>query len=138
LLFIHSNCWQPLLIQCVSMDRRTRSPRNLAYLGLLDPEDEGTMTFRNRAQWPRGLRRGSAVASLLGLRVRIPPGAWMHVSHKCCVLSGRGLCDGLITRPEESYWVWCVWVWSWSIDNEEARAHWGLLRRGVNDHSKRH
>ena len=21
----------------------------------------------------------------------------------CCVLSGRGLCDGLITRPEESY-----------------------------------
>jgi hypothetical protein len=26
----------------------------------------------------------------------------------CCVLSGRGLCDGLITRPEESYLVWCV------------------------------
>jgi hypothetical protein len=24
------------------------------------------------------------------------------------VLSGRGLCDGLITRPEESYRVWCV------------------------------
>jgi len=22
---------------------------------------------------------------------------------ECCVLSGRGLCDGLITRPEESY-----------------------------------
>jgi len=33
----------------------------------------------------------------------------------CCVfylLSGRGLCVGLITRPEESYRVWCVWVWS--------------------------
>jgi len=28
------------------------------------------------------------------------------------VLSGRGLCDGLSTRPEESYRVWCVWVWS--------------------------
>jgi hypothetical protein len=30
----------------------------------------------------------------------------------CCeyyVLSGRGLCDGLITRPEESYGV-CVCV----------------------------
>jgi len=27
------------------------------------------------------------------------------------VLSGRGLCDGLITRPEESYRLWCVqWV----------------------------
>jgi hypothetical protein len=24
------------------------------------------------------------------------------------VLSGRGLCDGLITRPEESYRVCCV------------------------------
>ena len=25
-----------------------------------------------------------------------------------CVLSGRGLCDGLITRTEESYRLWCV------------------------------
>jgi hypothetical protein len=24
------------------------------------------------------------------------------------VLSGRGLCDGLVTRPEESYRLWCV------------------------------
>jgi len=28
----------------------------------------------------------------------------------CCVLSGRGLCDGLITRPEESYRLWRVVV----------------------------
>jgi len=27
----------------------------------------------------------------------------MHVCCECCVLSGRGLCDELITRPEESY-----------------------------------
>ena len=27
-----------------------------------------------------------------------------------CVLSGRGLCDELITRPEESYRLWCVVV----------------------------
>jgi hypothetical protein len=27
----------------------------------------------------------------------------MSVSRECCVLSGRGLCVGLITRPEESY-----------------------------------
>jgi hypothetical protein len=26
----------------------------------------------------------------------------MFVCCKCCVLSGRGLCDGPITRPEES------------------------------------
>jgi hypothetical protein len=27
-----------------------------------------------------------------------------------CLLSGRGLCDELITRPEESYRMWCVVV----------------------------
>ena len=27
-----------------------------------------------------------------------------------CVLSGRGLCDELITRSEESYWLWSVVV----------------------------
>jgi len=29
----------------------------------------------------------------------------MFVCCECCVLSGRGLCDELITRPEESYWL---------------------------------
>ena len=32
----------------------------------------------------------------------------MPVSCECFVLSGRGLCFGLITGPEESYRVWCV------------------------------
>jgi hypothetical protein len=68
-----------------------------------------------RSQWPRGLRRGSAAARLLGLWVRIPQRAWMSVCCECCVLLGRGLCNGLVTRPEESYRVWCVWVWSWSL-----------------------
>jgi hypothetical protein len=27
----------------------------------------------------------------------------MSVSCECCVLSDRGLCDELVTRPEESY-----------------------------------
>jgi hypothetical protein len=60
---------------------------------------------------PRGcavLRRGSSAATLLRLRIRIPPGEWMSVSCEFCVLSGTGLCVELITRPEESYWVWCV------------------------------
>jgi len=35
--------------------------------------------------------------------------AWgMDVCRECCVLSGRVRCDGLITRPEESYRMWCV------------------------------
>jgi hypothetical protein len=32
----------------------------------------------------------------------------MSVRCECYVLSGRGLCDELITRPEESYRLWCV------------------------------
>jgi hypothetical protein len=81
-----------------------------------------------RSRWPRGLRRGSAAAGLLGLKVRIPPGAWMSVCCECCVLSGRGLCVGMVTRPDVSYRLWCVWVWSWILDNEEVVAHWWLLR----------
>ena len=48
-------------------------------------------------EWP-------AAARLLGLRVRIPPGPWMSVVS--VVFSGRGICDGTITRPEESYRLW--------------------------------
>jgi hypothetical protein len=34
----------------------------------------------------------------------------MFVCCECCVLSGRGLCDGLITRPEKFYRLWRVVV----------------------------
>jgi hypothetical protein len=34
----------------------------------------------------------------------------MLVCCKRCLLSGRDLCDGLITRPEESYRLWRVVV----------------------------
>ena len=41
------------------------------------------------------------------------PAEGMIVSCECCVLWGRVLCVGLITRLEESYRVWCVQsVWS--------------------------
>jgi hypothetical protein len=46
----------------------------------------------------RGQRRGFAAARLVGLRFRIQP--------ECCVLSGRGLCDGL--RSPTECWVLCV------------------------------
>ena len=63
-----------------------------------------------RSQWPRGLRRRSTAARLLRLWVRIPPGARMFVCCECRVFSDRGLCDELITRPEESYRLCCVVV----------------------------
>ena len=34
----------------------------------------------------------------------------MSICCKCSMLSCRGLCDDLITHPEESYWLWCVVV----------------------------
>ena len=39
--------------------------------------------------------------SLAGITGSNPAGAWMCGCCECCVLLGRGLCVGLITRPEE-------------------------------------
>ena len=48
--------------------------------------------------------------TLAGIVVSNPAGAWMSLSCDCCVLSGRDLCEELITRPEESHRLWCVVV----------------------------
>jgi hypothetical protein len=53
----------------------------------------GACTVFRRSRSPRSLKRRSAAAGLLGLRVRITPEARMYVSCERCVLSGRGLCD---------------------------------------------
>ena len=53
-------------------------------------------------EWPQA-------AHLLRSWVRIPPGAWIFVCCECRVL-GRGLCDELITRPEEFYRLCCIVV----------------------------
>jgi len=44
------------------------------------------------------------------------------------VLSGTGLCDGLITRPEESYRLWHVIVCDQETSkNEKAKAcYWAV------------
>jgi len=55
-------------------------------------------------------RENSLVKWLLRLWVRIPPGAWMFFCCEWCMMSGRCLCDELITRPEESYRLWSVVV----------------------------
>jgi len=45
------------------------------------------------------------------------------------VLSGRGLCDELITRPGESYRLWCVVVYDLeNLKNEEAMTRVGSQR----------
>jgi len=42
----------------------------------------------SRSKWPRFLRRRSAAPRLLGLRVRIPLGAWVFLSCESCVYYG--------------------------------------------------
>jgi len=68
--------------------------------------DVGDNNLVNNFKCPHGLRRGFAASRLLWLRVRIPPVAWRFVSCDCFVLSGRGLCEELPTRPEKFYRVW--------------------------------
>ena len=66
---------------------------------------------------------------LLRLWVRIPPGAWMSACFECFVLSGRGLCDALITRPEESYRMCCVVVCD--LETSRMRRPWPALGRSA-------
>ena len=73
-------------------------------------------------QWSLGLRRKSAVARLLRFWVRIPPGAWISVCCECCVLSGRGLCEELITRPGELFLLW--WVVMYGFETLWMRKPW--------------
>ena len=54
--------------------------------------------------------RCTAAARLLRSWVRIPSGACIFVCCECRVLSGRGLCNELITHPEEFYRLCCVVV----------------------------
>ena len=57
------------------------------------------------AAWSKGYVYGRSPTEIVGSN---PTGSWMYVFCECCVLSGRGLCNALITRPEESYQLWCV------------------------------
>jgi len=87
-----------------------------------------------RSQWLRSLRCRSAASCLLRSWVRIPPGAWMFICCECCVLSGRGLCDELITRPEESYPLWCVIVCD--LETSRMRRPWPALGRSATEKKK--
>ena len=77
----------------------------------------------------RGLSSLSAAARFLGLWFRIPQGAYLSVCCEYCVLSGRSLCVGLITRPEESYRVWCVVVRD--LETSRMRRPWPALGRSL-------
>jgi hypothetical protein len=72
----------------------------------------GGPTLGQRRYLPSGpMASRSTAARLLRWWVRFPPGIWMFVCCVCCVLSGIGLCDELITRPEKSSRMWRVVVY---------------------------
>jgi len=56
----------------------------------------------------------------------------MFVCCECCVLSGRVLCDELITRPEESYRLWCVVVFDLETSWMKARGPLGAVAPQTN------
>ena len=53
----------------------------------------------------------------------------MPVCCDCYVLSGRGFCNELITRPEESYRLWRVIVCD--LETSRMRRSWPALGRSV-------
>ena len=58
----------------------------------------------------------------------------MSVCCECCVLSGRGLCDALITRPEESYRLRCVVVCD--LETSRMMRSWPSLGRSATGKKK--
>jgi len=58
----------------------------------------------------------------------------MFVCCECCVLSGRGICDELITRPEESYQLCCVIVCD--LETSRMRRPWPSLGRSATGKKK--
>ena len=77
-----------------------------------------------------------AAAHMLRSWVRIPPEAWIFVCCECRVLSGRGLCDELITRPEVSYRLCCVVVCDLEISRIGALYIYDISSLRVNDFGK--
>ena len=74
--------------------------------------------------------KGGIINSVTGLHL---VGYFYRVCCECCVFSGRGLCDELITRLEESYRLWCVVVCDLETSRIGARYIYDISRLRVND-----
>ena len=129
---LHSSNWFFKNWHYVLPEDGTHVPKHVGEVHLMfvlikDVHLVGVINEIRRSQWPRGLRRRSTAARPLRLWVRIPPRAWTFVCCECCVLSARGLCDGLIIRSEESYRLWRVVV----FDHETSQARRLKPARGL-------
>jgi hypothetical protein len=121
-------------------EMRLPAARSVDDVGTRDMHVEYNMYYKNdyQVQWQQAphkaisagprLRRRSTAARMLRSWVRIPQGAWMFVCCECCVLSGRGLCDELITVHEESYRLWRVVVCDKETSCDEEAMKYGQCR----------
>ena len=92
------------------------------------------LAYATLCRWLFGVHtKRPQAAHLLRSWVRIPPGAWIFVCCECRVLSGRGLCDELITHPEESYRLCCVVVCNLETSRIGAPCIYNISCLRVND-----
>jgi hypothetical protein len=97
-LSFHEKCIKAKRLDCYVLQQERRHER-------------ATILRYTYTAWPVPVAARSKVwvfGRSLSETVSPNPTGGMDVCCECCVLSGRGLCDGLITRPEESYRLWCV------------------------------
>jgi len=81
----------------------------------------------SRSQWPLSKAQvyGRSPAGIVDSN----PAGCLDVCCECCVLSGRGLCVGLITRPEES--TDCGAFNQCDLETSRMRRPWPALGRST-------
>jgi hypothetical protein len=117
---------EPIIITCITWPSfgtyTVGIPISLAYVELLAVSPKKTNIFPWIYYQSIGHTLGQILDLVAGPRGRAVCGrsftrfahsnraGSMYVCRDCCVLSGRSLCVGPITRPEESYRLWCAVV----------------------------
>ena len=80
---------------------------------------------KGRSRWPSCIKTHICSRFFAGIAGSNPSGYMVCVSFECCVLSGRGFCEELVTRPEEFFWLCCVTVCD--LENSRIRRSWPVL-----------
>ena len=141
--------WVEAAIKCQNMqvkilDDSTNVVQLIGFLIKKITSDYGTHIFDRQysygpvpvAAQSKAQVYGCSPAVIVGLN----PTRGMDVCLLCCVLSGRGLCDKLITNPEKSYRLWCVVcdLEKQNLVNEEAKTHLGAIAPRESEREKKY
>ena len=99
---------------CISPRSHTCYMPNPTYSYRIDHPNNVWWAVQNIKPIPMAARYkasdcGRSPAEIVGSNLTGGVELWVYCC-ECCVLSGRGLCDELIIRPEETYRLWYVVV----------------------------